>query len=221
MYSSHKCIINPLLAICLHFREEHPGSRHSETVPRSGLRREVRHLLGRWNQEIRSFVTCWRVWETTFTKGSRIIIFCQKTIQRNGKISSLKSSLFWWNFWKPRSNLGRIYLPSFKNSYRPIQVIYSGRLEIFPWNLVTSSNGMAMKQLYKGLFRYLDKLYGYVWICMDKRYLRSNWIWYCKNGKTKAEYSEYLCVAETKAVHLGLKRIAIACKMGVSKLGDP
>ena len=111
--------------------------------------------------------------------------------------------------------------PSFKNSYRPIQVIYSGRLEIFPWNLVTSSNGMAMKQLYKGLFRYLDKLYGYVWICMDKRYLRSNWIWYCKNGKTKAEYSEYLCVAETKAVHLGLKRIAIACKMGVSKLGDP
>jgi len=87
---------------------------------------------------------------------------------------------------------------------------------------------MAMKQLYKGLFRYLDKLYGYVWICMDMY----GYVWIsgmcgvtesgtAKMAKQKAEYSEYLCVTETKAVHLGLKRIAIACKMGVSKLGDP
>ena len=137
-----------------------------------GLRREVRHLLGR------------RVWETTLiTKRSgRIIIFCQKTIRTQWK--NLKSQKFLC-FDEISENLDPIWVESVSPLSRihidPSRWIYSGRLEIFPWNLVTSSNGMAMKQLYKGLFRYLDKLYGYVWIYMDKRYLRSNWIWYCKN----------------------------------------
>jgi len=55
-------------------------------------------------------------------------------------------------------------------------------------------------------------MYGYVWIsgmCGEPESGPA------KMAKQKAEYSEYLCVTETIAI------IAIACKMGVSKLGDP
>ena len=138
------------------FREEHPGP--DILKPFGGLRREVRHLLESdvsptaegfsgnggtpnqdkevpWNQEIRSFVTCWRVWETTFTKGKVVHHLLPKNNPTQWK--NLKSQKFlgfdeisenldpiWVESISP---LSRIHMDVSENSATSKWMVYNGK----------------------------------------------------------------------------------------------